>query len=196
MTEAERKAKKAAYMKVYGAKNRERRAAYAKAYREANKSKIDAASRAYYAANREKISAYYAKNREKRSVRWRAYYAANSEKIDAGRALYRKRTRERSLLNASLVRAAKHKMEHNIDLEDIVIPDVCPVLGIKLDRYAPNHAPNLPSLDRVDSSKGYIKGNVRVISWRANRLKQAATLGELLAIYEYVLDHTVSNLPK
>lgn len=43
-----------------------------------------------------------------------------------------------------------------------------------------------PSLDRIDSSKGYISGNVKVISKRANAIKNDATLEELLLIVEYV----------
>ena len=66
-----------------------------------------------------------------------------------------------------------------MELSDIVIPDVCPVLGIKLDCAAGLKADALPSLDRIDSSKGYIKGNVWVISWRANQLKRDSSLGEL-----------------
>jgi hypothetical protein len=39
--------------------------------------------------------------------------------------------------------------------------------------------PNSPSLDRIDNTKGYVPGNVWVISWRANDLKRNATLEEL-----------------
>ena len=67
-------------------------------------------------------------------------------------------------------RATEKGREFNIELSDIVIPDFCPVLGVPMDR---------PSLDRIDSSKGYVKGNVRVISHRANMLKNNATIEEL-----------------
>jgi hypothetical protein len=56
------------------------------------------------------------------------------------------------------------------------------LLGITLDCRAPSRSDNLPSIDRIDPSKGYVKGNVWVISWRANRLKSDATFEELEAI--------------
>lgn len=46
--------------------------------------------------------------------------------------------------------------------------------------------PNWPSLDRWDSSKGYVPGNVFVISYRANTLKNSATLDEALRIVKYL----------
>jgi hypothetical protein len=51
---------------------------------------------------------------------------------------------------------------------------------------------NQPSLDRVIPALGYVPGNVRVISFRANRLKQDATAEEVAAILDYIRD----NAPK
>ena len=47
---------------------------------------------------------------------------------------------------------------------------ICPLLNIALDWDSPPYHDNTPSLDRIDNSKGYIKGNVHWVSWRANRL--------------------------
>jgi hypothetical protein len=66
------------------------------------------------------------------------------------------------------------------------LPTVCPVLGCPL-RYDFTERPGsrrqahpcAASLDRLDSRRGYVPGNVAVISWRANILKQDATLKEL-----------------
>jgi hypothetical protein len=72
-------------------------------------------------------------------------------------------------------RAKQKGREFTITKEDIVIPDICPLLGTPMKS---------PSLDRIDSSKGYVKGNVWVISNRANTLKNDATLTELKTLVE------------
>lgn len=88
---------------------------------------------------------------------------------------------ERSLLNTARARAKRKGWEFTISLNDVVIPERCPVLGIKLFRGSVR-ANNSPTIDRIDNSKGYIKGNVIVVSWRANNLKSDATLEELKAL--------------
>lgn len=77
--------------------------------------------------------------------------------------------------------------DFNIHMTDILIPASCPILEIPLVRST-NGKPtnNSPSLDRIDSSKGYVKGNIRVISMRANRLKQDSTIPELQNIIRYM----------
>jgi len=75
--------------------------------------------------------------------------------------------------------ARQRGLEFNIDKSDIHIPTHCPLLGIELKRTNDNNRDTCPSLDRIDSSKGYIKGNVWIISYRANRIKNNATVKEL-----------------
>ncbi|EHU5134485.1 TPA: hypothetical protein NKR24_002438 [Vibrio parahaemolyticus] len=77
-------------------------------------------------------------------------------------------------------RAKRKGLECNITVEDISIPKSCPLLGVDFEFGDDGHL-NLhsPSLDRIDNSKGYIKGNVAVISVRANRIKSTLTLQEL-----------------
>ncbi|TXH09432.1 MAG: hypothetical protein E6R03_16805 [Hyphomicrobiaceae bacterium] len=85
-------------------------------------------------------------------------------------ANYKATAKELRLYNAAKNRAAQKGREFSIELSDIVIPKVCPVLGTPMVS---------PSLDRIDSRKGYVKGNVRVISKRANTLKNDATVAEM-----------------
>lgn len=84
-------------------------------------------------------------------------------------------------------------MEATITPDDLVWPTHCPVLGIELDypersgeRGELHAQPNWPSLDRWDSTKGYVPGNVFVISFRANSLKNSATYDEILRIAKYL----------
>jgi hypothetical protein len=84
-------------------------------------------------------------------------------------------------------RATAKGVDFDIDVTDVVVPDVCPILGIPLDlEYTSEQKRhNCPSLDRIDSSKGYIRGNVHVVSWRANHIKNDSTLQELILLGEY-----------
>lgn len=84
-------------------------------------------------------------------------------------------------------------MEATITPADLVWPTHCPVLGIELDyptaygeRGTQAVKPNWPSLDRWDSTKGYVPGNVFVISYRANTLKNNATYEEILKVAKYL----------
>jgi hypothetical protein len=82
-------------------------------------------------------------------------------------------------------RAKSAGIEHTLSKEDIVIPEFCPVLGIKLhteDRKAKYAA---PSIDRIDNTKGYTPDNIVVVSVRANLLKKDATLTEMRALVKF-----------
>jgi hypothetical protein len=73
-------------------------------------------------------------------------------------------------------RALTKGLEFNIELKDIHIPKKCPILKVPLicsTRYS-------PSIDRIYPNKGYIKGNIAVISTLANSMKANATPQELL----------------
>lgn len=92
---------------------------------------------------------------------------------------YAIRNKESVVLSHARIRARKFGWEFNLTLEDIVIPDVCPILGIPFDYHTTKRIGNSISLDRIDNTKGYTKDNVRVISYKANHMKANATLEEL-----------------
>lgn len=111
---------------------------------------------------------------------------ANKSEIIENRRTYRSENAENYLLYRSRHRAKVAGIPHDIDLSDIVVPARCPVLGIPLMW---NHGigrrgfhPNSPSLDKIKPASGYVKGNVRVISARANLLKNDASVAELEAV--------------
>jgi hypothetical protein len=95
-------------------------------------------------------------------------------------------------------RSRVKNLEFNITLEylESIYPDdsLCPLLNIPLDwNTTPKH-PSTPSIDRIDNSKGYIKGNVQWVSWRANQLMRDATPDELLMVsqnYKKIYDQTI-----
>ena len=86
-------------------------------------------------------------------------------------------------------RAKDKGLAFNIDITDIVIPDVCPVLGMPLIEHKGSSGgkSNSPALDRMDNSKGYIKGNVMVMSQLANLIKSSATAEQLLMFADWVV---------
>lgn len=95
----------------------------------------------------------------------------------ASKKHYKNTSREKRLYDRAKSRAKQKARDFNIELSDIVIPRVCPVLGTPMKR---------PSLDRIDNTKGYVKDNVRVISHRANTLKNDATAEELRLVAKYI----------
>jgi len=101
---------------------------------------------------------------------------------------------EKVMLCDARKRAKKKGFEFNLDESDIVIPDTCPVFGIPLFKGNGLQCPNSPSLDRLDSKLGYVKGNVVVISWKANDTKGDSTLAEIDAVIRW-MEKTITNLP-
>jgi len=87
------------------------------------------------------------------------------------------------LLSAARYRATQKNMEFTIIKEDIIIPDKCPLLGIDIIPNAKDRK-HSPSLDRIDSNRGYTPDNIWVVSSRANTLKNDATLQELQTLVE------------
>lgn len=78
-------------------------------------------------------------------------------------------------------RAKLKGLVFDITSEDVSWNDVCPVLGIPITYQRGKGRggdDNSPSLDRIDNSLGYVKDNVRIISNRANKLKNTMTKQE------------------
>jgi hypothetical protein len=91
----------------------------------------------------------------------------------------------KNLLKAAKTNARNKSLEFSLEIKHLFpLPTMCPILNIPLDYTSDNAQKNKiknnkPSLDRINNARGYTKDNVQIISWRANRLKNDATLKEL-----------------
>jgi hypothetical protein len=83
------------------------------------------------------------------------------------------------MLANARARAKKYDREFSITESDIIIPEVCPILGIEM--IPCSDGPGSPTLDRIDNDQGYVAGNVHVISKSANAKKRKKTVAQLAA---------------
>lgn len=96
--------------------------------------------------------------------------------LDAKR---RHSNREKTLWNGVRMRAEKQSIPFNLEVSDIVIPDKCPILGYKFNKNVVTRSFEEPSIDKIIPEWGYTKGNIMVISRKANTMKSNCSLEEL-----------------
>ena len=185
------------YLKKYYQDNKEK---YIK-YRQDNKEKLAANNKKYKQDNKEKIVEYRQDNREKiveYSKKYRQgnrekiveynkkYRQDNKEKIVESLKKYRQNNKEKLIVRWAKTRANKNNVPFDIDEDYIkkIWPkhNICPIFKIKFER---GNLDQSPSLDRIIPKLGYVKGNVQVMSHKANRIKNNATFEELIIIGKY-----------
>ena len=174
-----------------------------KSYNEFSKDKTSFDGFCYNCKKCVKLHQQRPENKINRSVYRKKYYVENKEKEKDRNIQYRKDHKiemneycrkyykehkheniEMYMFKRAKERAKRQNLEFDISEADIIIPEKCPYLGIPLQLGEGHHIPNSPSLDRIDIKKGYVKGNILVVSNRANAIKRDATLDELLLIVE------------
>lgn len=122
---------------------------------------------------------------DKRNRYLREYRAKNRETIRAQAKARYYADIPRTLFDNARKRSQRFNTEFTISVEDIEIPEVCPVFKIPFVQDGKKGQNSYaPSLDRIDSSKGYVKDNIRVICTRANVLKNSMTKEECLLLVE------------
>jgi len=99
-----------------------------------------------------------------------------------------KQNPEKYIYSMLKARANRQGIEFDLDLSDIIIPEYCPVFGIKLEiGRGKGKTLNVASVDRIDPAKGYVKGNIQIISFKANVMKSNATIEELKRFASWIL---------
>jgi hypothetical protein len=126
-------------------------------------------------------------------------YWTTKEQIEKNKICIKKwhddqvRTKEghaKSIFRTRKSEAKRQNVPFTIELDEVLknIPDICPVLGIELSwgERKGKGDDSSPSLDKFDPKLGYISGNVYWISFRANKIKQDATLDEVKAVAKWM----------
>lgn len=151
--------------------------------------------RAAASSHKEYMHKYYKIHKDEYVEYHKEYHQENKEKINSYvRAYHRNRkivNTEQEIFSRTKSRAKKYNLPFDMTVEDIVIPEKCPVLGIDIIR-GPNDGkkgprPNSPSIDRIIPEKGYMRDNIRIISNRANTLKSNASITEINLVLEDLL---------
>lgn len=150
-------------------------------------------STSYYERNKEKIlkqrkerydnDPEYKQKSLQQTKQWRLDHA---DEMKVHRQRWEHSNPEWIMYHNAKRRARDANVPFDISFKDIQIPDVCPILQIKLSS---EDRETTPSLDRIIPSLGYTKDNIQVISMRANRIKNDGTLEEFKAIIKYLESH-------
>lgn len=140
-------------------------------------------------AIREKARQTYLKNRETALAKQKEYAQKNKEQETERASRWRTTNPARNMWLQARKRALKKGLEFSIEVDDIVLPEKCPYLNIPLQvNSGKGFQPTSYSLDRINSTKGYVKGNIEVISNMANSMKRDASVEELTIFATNVLE--------
>lgn len=124
---------------------------------------------------------------------WQSYYERNKERLKARQKEKYRTNTVRHLLYAAKQRSEKFGFPFDINESDLVIPEKCPILGIPLE-IGGRFKANSPSIDKIVPEKGYVKGNVAIMSFRANQIKGTATLTELKSLVNFLEGFAAKSL--
>jgi hypothetical protein len=104
------------------------------------------------------------------------------------------KTHQRLIWERAKQSAQERKLDFNLDVDDIIIPEYCPLLSCKLTFTFTQETKNsYYSIDRIDSNLGYVKGNVQIMSLKANIMKNSATQDELLIFAKNIIEINSKN---
>lgn len=136
----------------------------------------------HYRKHKDKKKQYALDHKESIQAYRKEYYLKNKiEFLKDQKEYYSKpENRAKKILAKCKERATKDNIEFNIDLSDINIPTHCPYLNIELTHeLGQGQLPTNSSIDRIDPTRGYVKGNIQIISRLANTMKSNATQEQL-----------------
>ena len=175
----------------------QKRREYYRQYYTKNKSKVLAYKHAEYLRHKDRYKKYnrskyiedIEKIREESRIYSHKYYAKNKSEVIKKQRLYKSKNWKKYLLKTCQQRSKKANLECSITEEDINIPEFCPILGTKITfELGKGMVKTNPSIDRIDNSKGYVPGNIQILSRLANYMKFNATKEELILFAKGILN--------
>jgi hypothetical protein len=144
---------------------------------------------------REQYKQSYTKNSESRKKHQRNKWSSDIEKSRKKLMEYGDKNIQKLMLRSVKARALKENITYNLNLDYIksIWPknNLCPIFGCELKRNRKGQSRNTsPSLDRIIPEKGYVEGNVVVVSFKANRIKNDGTVEDLRKVLHFYENQT------
>lgn len=124
---------------------------------------------------------------------WKKEYVQENKDRDNQYRRTVSRSRINAMLNNARRRAKKYNVEFDLNIDDIVIPELCPLLQVPLIWGTKGNYEHTPSLDRIDPLGGYTIDNINIISKKANSMKNSASLDEMKIFHEHILSYMKHN---
>lgn len=132
---------------------------------------------------------YYASDKGKETKRKydKEYRHENQSKLHAYRQ--ERRHTKSGYVDRFIERAKKHTKDTDLTRETVldVFGDTCSITNKPFEyvnRFNSYHNPLAPSIDRIDSTKGYYKGNIQIVLSCINRMKNDSPNEEFLELWK------------
>lgn len=127
-----------------------------------------------------------------RQIYAKEYRSTRKREISENARIYYSDPKNRAvkIIQNTRTRCRNMSIPFEISVDDIPMPEFCPILGVPID-YNMGHgylSRYSPSIDRIDNDKGYIPGNVQIVSRKANTMKSDATPKELLEFARWEIE--------
>lgn len=142
----------------------------------------------YYKNNKDKWKVDTEEKKKRRSVLQKEYSTRHKKRCRDREHIWIENNYERVLYNQAKRSSKPRGLSFSLGIEDILIPTLCPYLEIPLTKtQGKGIIWSNASIDRIDNTKGYIKGNIQIISRLANSMKQQASKEELIVFAKNIL---------
>lgn len=138
------------------------------------------------------VTSFYKRNTPGKGRRDILGDTRNNTCIKCQKCIYQEKDLTQKLFYNAKARSKRQGVAFEITINDIEIPEYCPVLGLKITDGTGTGSHNAEihqtsaSLDKIIPDRGYIKTNICIISKLANTLKGDASEGEIAAILMYM----------